>query len=62
MDGTFNMGCGNINGASPIDLVVPNTGGVWQQFDQTFTTGATVSPGQVYINNCGGCNRISWLY
>jgi len=56
MDGTFNMGVQNANVGGINDdynITVPNTLGNWEDFDATFTTGPSPSPGVAFFNNCG---------
>ena len=56
MDGTFNMGVqnANIDGASgDYNIKVPNTNGVWTDYDATFTAGASPTSGVAFFNNCG---------
>ena len=54
--GSFNMGVQNANvgGASgDYNISVPNTNGVWKDFDATFTVGPNPTSGSAFFNNCG---------
>ncbi|WP_243348358.1 LamG-like jellyroll fold domain-containing protein [Parabacteroides sp. FAFU027] len=62
LDGSFNMGIQNANvgGASgDYNIAVPNTNGVWTDFDATFTTGAASTTGMVFFNNCGSSTGLT---
>lgn len=60
--GTFNMGVQNANvgGATgDYNIVVPNTNGVWADFDATFTAGSSPTPGTAFFNNCGSSSGLT---
>ena len=53
-NGTMNIGVSNVGHATnDVNFEVPNTNGVWQQFDVSFTTGATAGAGLCFFNGCG---------
>jgi len=52
-NGTMNIGVSNVGAGNDLNFEVPNTNGVWQQFDVSFTTGATAGAGLCFFNGCG---------
>ena len=53
-NGTMNIGVSNVgNPGGDLNFEVPNTNGVWQLFDVSFTTGATAGAGLCFFNGCG---------
>ena len=52
-NGTMQIGVSNVGTGADINFEVPMTNGTWQQFDATFTTGASAGAGLCFFNGCG---------
>jgi hypothetical protein len=60
-NGTMTLGVSNVGLGGDKNFVVPMTNGTWQQFDETFTTGATAGEGLCFFNGYAGTGYIGYI-